>query len=48
MNQIYLDSPPWLTRIAPPVLGEHTEEVLSGLLGMTAGEIAALRAKAIL
>jgi crotonobetainyl-CoA:carnitine CoA-transferase CaiB-like acyl-CoA transferase len=29
----------------PPLLGEHTEEVLGGLLGLSAGEIAALRAE---
>ena len=47
-NPVKLSATPPTYRIAPPVLGEHTEEVLSGLLGMTAGEIAALRAKAIL
>src|SRR5687768_12897738 len=31
----------------PPLLGEHTEEVLSGLLGKSAAEIAALRANKI-
>ena len=30
---------------APPALGEHTEAVLSGMLGYSAGEIAALREK---
>ena len=34
--------------VVDPVLGEHTEEVLSGLLGMSAEEIAALREKSIL
>jgi crotonobetainyl-CoA:carnitine CoA-transferase CaiB-like acyl-CoA transferase len=33
---------------APPVLGEHTEEVLRGLLGKTESEIAALRAKGVI
>jgi crotonobetainyl-CoA:carnitine CoA-transferase CaiB-like acyl-CoA transferase len=28
---------------APPLLGEDTDEVLSGLLGLSAAEIAALR-----
>jgi formyl-CoA transferase len=28
-------------RVPPPLLGEHSEEVLSGLLGMTAAQIAA-------
>lgn len=31
----------------PPQLGAHTEETLSGLLGMTGAEIAALRARGI-
>jgi crotonobetainyl-CoA:carnitine CoA-transferase CaiB-like acyl-CoA transferase len=47
-NPVKLSATPPTYRIAPPVLGEHTEEVLSGLLGMTAAEIAALRARAIL
>ncbi|WP_198370321.1 CaiB/BaiF CoA transferase family protein [Roseomonas rosulenta] len=47
-NPVKLSATPPTYRIAPPVLGEHTDEVLSGLLGMSAEEIAALRAKAIL
>ncbi|CAH0137753.1 CaiB/BaiF CoA-transferase family protein [Roseomonas sp. CECT 9278] len=47
-NPVKLSATPPTYRIAPPVLGEHTQEVLSGLLGMTAEEIAALRARAIL
>jgi crotonobetainyl-CoA:carnitine CoA-transferase CaiB-like acyl-CoA transferase len=47
-NPVKLSATPPTYRSAPPVLGEHTDEVLSGLLGMTAEEIAALRAKAIL
>jgi crotonobetainyl-CoA:carnitine CoA-transferase CaiB-like acyl-CoA transferase len=31
-------------RLAPPLLGEHTEEVLRGLLGKSDAEIARLRA----
>lgn len=34
-------------RDGPPLLGQHTREVLEGLLGMTATEIAGLREKAI-
>jgi crotonobetainyl-CoA:carnitine CoA-transferase CaiB-like acyl-CoA transferase len=30
------------------VLGQHTEEVLGGMLGLSAAEIAALREKGIL
>lgn len=47
-NPVKLSATPPTYRSAPPVLGEHTEEVLTGLLGMSAEEIAALRAKAIL
>jgi formyl-CoA transferase len=32
----------------PPLLGQHTDEVLGELLGHSAGEIAALRAKGVL
>jgi crotonobetainyl-CoA:carnitine CoA-transferase CaiB-like acyl-CoA transferase len=34
---------PASVRRAPPVLGEHTDEILSRELGMDAGAIAALR-----
>ena len=47
-NPVKLSATPPTYRSAPPVLGEHTEEVLSGLLGMSAEEIAALREKSIL
>jgi crotonobetainyl-CoA:carnitine CoA-transferase CaiB-like acyl-CoA transferase len=47
-NPVKLSATPPTYRIAPPVLGEHTDEVLSGLLGMSAEEIASLRAKSIL
>jgi crotonobetainyl-CoA:carnitine CoA-transferase CaiB-like acyl-CoA transferase len=35
-------------RLAPPVLGQHTDEVLRGLLGKNDAEIAALRAEGVL
>jgi crotonobetainyl-CoA:carnitine CoA-transferase CaiB-like acyl-CoA transferase len=35
-------------RGAPPVLGQHTEEVLKGLLGKSEADIASLRAAGIL
>jgi len=35
-------------RTAPPLLGEHTEEVLTGILGLDAGGIARLRERGIL
>ena len=31
-----------------PLLGQHTEEVLSGVLGVTEGEMAALRAEGVI
>jgi crotonobetainyl-CoA:carnitine CoA-transferase CaiB-like acyl-CoA transferase len=34
-------------RIPPPLLGEHTEEVLREVLGKSAAEIARLRAKGV-
>ncbi|MEO3475458.1 CaiB/BaiF CoA-transferase family protein [Roseomonas sp. CAU 1739] len=47
-NPVKLSATPPTYRSAPPVLGEHTEAVLSGILGMGAAEIDALRAKGIL
>jgi crotonobetainyl-CoA:carnitine CoA-transferase CaiB-like acyl-CoA transferase len=38
---------PARVRFAPPLLGEHTKEVLSSMLGMNAGEIAALQAAGV-
>ena len=35
-------------RLAPPLLGQHTDEVLRGLLGKSDAEIASLRAGGIL
>ncbi len=35
-------------RLPPPLLGQHTEEVLTGLLGLTAPEIAALRTDGVI
>jgi len=34
--------------IAPPVLGQHTDEILRGRLGMSDAEVAALRAQGVL
>lgn len=47
-NPVKLSATPPTYRSAPPVLGEHTEAVLSGILGMSAVEIETLRAKGIL
>jgi crotonobetainyl-CoA:carnitine CoA-transferase CaiB-like acyl-CoA transferase len=35
-------------RLPPPLLGQHTEELLTGLLGLTASEIAALRTDGVI
>jgi crotonobetainyl-CoA:carnitine CoA-transferase CaiB-like acyl-CoA transferase len=35
-------------RLAPPVLGEHTDEVLRSLLGKSDSEIARLRAAKVI
>jgi crotonobetainyl-CoA:carnitine CoA-transferase CaiB-like acyl-CoA transferase len=46
-NPVRLSETPADYRLAPPLLGQHTEEVLAGRLGLGAAEIAALRAKGI-
>ena len=47
-NPVRLSQTPPDYRLAPPMLGEHTEEVLQGLLGMDAETFAALRAKGVI
>jgi crotonobetainyl-CoA:carnitine CoA-transferase CaiB-like acyl-CoA transferase len=46
-NPVRLSGTPADYRVPPPLLGEHSGEVLSGLLGMTAAEVAALREKQV-
>jgi crotonobetainyl-CoA:carnitine CoA-transferase CaiB-like acyl-CoA transferase len=46
-NPVRLSETPPDYRIPPPMLGEHTEEILQDLLGIEAEEMAALRAKGI-
>ncbi|MCB4824846.1 CaiB/BaiF CoA transferase family protein [Roseicella aerolata] len=46
-NPVKLSATPPSYRSAPPILGEHTAEVLGGLLGMAAAEVAALKEKGI-
>jgi crotonobetainyl-CoA:carnitine CoA-transferase CaiB-like acyl-CoA transferase len=41
-------STPLEYRLAPPLLGEHTDEVLRTLLGKADDEIARLRASAVI
>lgn len=47
-NPVRLSSTPPDYRVPPPVLGEHSDDVLSGLLGMTETEIQALREKGVI
>jgi crotonobetainyl-CoA:carnitine CoA-transferase CaiB-like acyl-CoA transferase len=47
-NPVKLSATPPDYRSPPPVLGQHTEEVLGGMLGLSAAEIATLREKGIL
>ena len=46
-NPVKLSATPPAYRLSPPALGQHTDAVLSGLLGMEAAEIAALREKGV-
>ncbi len=46
-NPIKYSKTPADYRRAPPLLGEHTEEVLAELLGLGAAEVAALRARGV-
>ncbi|MDB5412227.1 MAG: L-carnitine dehydratase/bile acid-inducible protein [Rubritepida sp.] len=46
-NPVKLSATPPDYRSAPPSLGEHSDSVLGGLLGMSAEDIAGLRAKGI-
>ena len=43
-SPLRLSATPVTYRNAPPVLGEHTEQVLGEVLGLSADEIGALRA----
>jgi crotonobetainyl-CoA:carnitine CoA-transferase CaiB-like acyl-CoA transferase len=47
-NPVKLSATPPSYRSPPPVLGEHTEEVLASVLKMSASDIAALKEKGIL
>lgn len=42
-NPVRLSATPVDYRLPPPILGEHTDEVLTDMLGLSATEIAALR-----
>jgi crotonobetainyl-CoA:carnitine CoA-transferase CaiB-like acyl-CoA transferase len=47
-NPIRFSQTPVQQQLAPPVLGQHTEEVLAELLGLTEAEIGALKASKII
>jgi crotonobetainyl-CoA:carnitine CoA-transferase CaiB-like acyl-CoA transferase len=47
-NPIRLSRTPLSYGVPPPLLGEHTEEVLRDLLGKTPDEIACLREQAVI
>ena len=47
-NPVRLSATPPTYRSAPPALGQHNDEVLGGLVGMSAAEIAGLKGKGIL
>jgi len=47
-NPVKLSETPADYRIAPPTLGQHTDEILSGRLGLDAAAIAALREKGVI
>ena len=47
-NPMRLSATPTLADLAPPLLGQHTEQVLGELLGHSAADVAALRAKGVL
>ncbi len=47
-NPLRLSRTPPEYKSAPPVLGEHTEEVLSGLLGLSRDDVAKLQAESII
>ncbi|MFZ5634680.1 MAG: CaiB/BaiF CoA transferase family protein [Bacillota bacterium] len=47
-NPIYMSETPAAVKSPPPVLGGHTEEILSGMLNYTDDEIKALREKKVI
>jgi len=46
-SPLKLSATPVRTDLPPPLLGQHTDEVLGGLLGLTADDLAALRAQGV-
>jgi crotonobetainyl-CoA:carnitine CoA-transferase CaiB-like acyl-CoA transferase len=46
-NPVKLSATPPDYRVPPPVLGEHSDQILTGLLGLSADEVKALREKGV-
>ena len=44
---VHFSKTDWEIRRGGPCLGEHTEEVLTGLLGLSQGEVAKVRAEGV-
>jgi crotonobetainyl-CoA:carnitine CoA-transferase CaiB-like acyl-CoA transferase len=45
---IRLHDTPGAATVAPPLLGEHTEEILTGLLGIPKARVEALRTAGVI
>jgi crotonobetainyl-CoA:carnitine CoA-transferase CaiB-like acyl-CoA transferase len=46
-SPFHLSDTPVSYRLPPPALGQHTEDVLGGFLGLSATDLAMLRAKGV-
>jgi crotonobetainyl-CoA:carnitine CoA-transferase CaiB-like acyl-CoA transferase len=47
-SPLRLSASPVTYRLPPPLLGQHTDEVLKEILGMAPAEVAALRAAGVI
>jgi formyl-CoA transferase len=45
---IHMSKTPASIRADSPAIGQHTDEVLAGILGLNAGELSALRAESVI
>jgi formyl-CoA transferase len=48
VNPMRMSATPPVTRIAPPALGEHSEQVLRELLGATSGDLETWRESGVI